>query len=100
MTTASPSVDSAVVAGESPLTFSLLPFPEPRNVLPTVPSFLSSGHRHHRADIRGGGLPAVPVPVPQQRRLQDDGGAGSGRGPRRGRGEPGYERKEGILHMN
>ncbi|CAG03967.1 unnamed protein product [Tetraodon nigroviridis] len=40
-----------------------------------------SGHFHRRADISGSGLPAVPVFVPQQRRLQDHGGAGSRRGP-------------------
>nr|XP_011601011.2 uncharacterized protein LOC105416291 isoform X2 [Takifugu rubripes] len=41
-----------------------------------------SGHCRHCADVGGSGLPALPVSVPQQRRLQDNGGAGAGRGPR------------------
>ncbi|KAF1390088.1 hypothetical protein PFLUV_G00054490 [Perca fluviatilis] len=42
----------------------------------------SSGYCSHPADGSCFGLPALPVSLPQQRRLQDDRGGGSGGRPR------------------
>lgn len=88
MTTAEPtSQTSAVVGGISlgSLRIFFLPYEVLNNLYPFFFAFLyCSCYICHRADCSCFGLPALSVSLPQQRRLQDNRGAGSRRGPRRG----------------